>query len=91
MGRNNKKIDVLYIMRESCVLCHDLLTKLTSYMENKVNIDFQIIDLDDELNNFTKKNCSIVPSIWVNEKMWYAGMVNMDRFDKKINELISLQ
>jgi glutaredoxin len=60
-------------------------------MENKVNIDFRIIDLDDKNNNYIKKNYSITPAIWVNEKMWYAGKVNMDRFDEKINELISLQ
>ena len=89
MGRNNNKIDVLFIMRESCPQCQNVLAQLISYMENKVKIDFQIIDLDDELNNYNKKNSSIVPSLWVNEKMWYAGKVNIDRFDEKINELIN--
>ncbi len=91
MGRDKIKVNVLFIMRNSCALCLDELTKLTSYMENKVNIDFRIIDLDDKNNNYIKKNYSITPAIWVNEKMWYAGKVNMDRFDEKINKLISLQ
>ncbi len=91
MGKEIIKVDVMFLMRESCALCQNVLTKLTSYMENKVNIDFQIIDLDNKNNNYAKKNCSITPAIWVNDKMWYAGSVNMDRFDEKINELISLQ
>ena len=91
MGKENIKVDVMFLMRESCVLCQDVLTKLTAYMNNKVNIDFQIIDLDNENKNYTKKKCVITPAIWVNNKMWYAGSVNMERFDEKINELISLQ
>ena len=91
MGKDNTKIDVLFLMRESCTLCQDVLTKLIAYMNNKVNLDFRIIDLDDKNNNHAKKHCSITPAIWVNDKMWYAGSINMDRFDEKINELISLQ
>ncbi|NHZ86987.1 MAG: hypothetical protein GWP19_14120 [Planctomycetia bacterium] len=91
MEKDNIKVDVLFLMRQSCTLCQDVLVKLTAYMENKVNIDFQIIDLDDKKNNYVKKNCAITPAIWVNDKMWYAGSVNMERFDEKINELISLQ
>jgi glutaredoxin len=90
MGKENNKVDVMLLMRESCALCQEVLTKLTSYMKNKVNIDFRIIDLDKD-NNYTKKNSSITPAIWVNDKMWYAGSVNIERFDKKINELINLQ
>ena len=90
MEKENNKVYVMFLMRESCALCQEMLTKLKLYMKNKVNIDFKIIDLEND-NNYTKKNCAITPAIWVNDKMWYAGSVNMERFDKKINELISLQ
>lgn len=90
MGKDNIKIDVLFLMRESCALCQDVLAQLTTYMNNKIDIDFHIIDLDDQNNNYAKKNCAIIPAIWVNDKMWYAGSVNMDRFDEKINEMINL-
>ncbi|NHZ85363.1 MAG: hypothetical protein GWP19_05725 [Planctomycetia bacterium] len=91
MGRDNIKIDVLFLMRKSCTMCQDVLVKLTPYMENKVNIDFQIVDLDDKKSNYDKKNCAITPAIWVNDKMWYAGSVNMNRFEEKINQLINLE
>ncbi len=91
MVKKKNKIDVLFIMRDSCAFCKDELTRLTQYIDNKSNINFQIIDLDGELNNYPKINSSIVPSIWVNDKMWYAGKVNLDRFDEKINELLNLQ
>ncbi len=91
MGKDNIKVDVLFLMRQSCKLCQDMLAKLTVYTENRVDIEFQVIDLDDKKNNYAKKNCAITPAIWVNNKMWYAGSVNMDRFDEKINELINLQ
>ncbi len=90
MGKDNRKVEVLFLMRESCVICQDVLTQLTHYMENKVNIYFRIINLDDRNNNYAKKHSSITPAIWVNGKMWYTGRVNMDRFNEKINELISL-
>ena len=89
MGKENLKVDVMFLMRESCALCQDVLTKLTPYMENKINVDFQIIDLDDKNNNYARKHCSITPAIWVNDSMWYAGNVNMDRFDEKISELLN--
>lgn len=90
MAKENNKVDVMFLMRESCTLCQEVLTNLTSYMKNKVNIDFRIVDLEND-NNYSKKNCAITPAIWVNDKMWYAGSVNIERFDKKINELTSLQ
>ena len=87
MGKEINKVDIMFLMRDSCTLCQEVLTKLTSYTKNKINIDFHIIDLDKE-NNYAKKNCSITPAIWVNGRMWYAGSVNMERFDEKINRLI---
>lgn len=91
MGKDNIKVEVLFLMRESCAQCQDVLTKITPYMENKTNIDFQIIDLDDKNNNYAKKHCSITPAVWVNGNLWYLGSIDIKRFDEKINELISLQ
>lgn len=88
MGKDNIKIDVLFLMRHSCALCQDILAKLTIYMNNRVYINFIIIDLDDKNNNYAKKNCAITPAVWVNDRMWYAGSINMERFDEKIQQLI---
>jgi len=90
MGKGNIKVDVMFLMRESCNQCKEVLRILSIYMKDKTHINFLIIDLDNE-NDFIRKRSSITPSIWVNDRMWFAGKVNMDRFDKKINELISLQ
>jgi glutaredoxin len=89
MGKENIKVDVMFLMRESCNECKEVLRILSIYMKDKNYIKFTIIDLDDD-NNFDRKHSSITPSIWVNNKMWFAGKVNIDRFDKKINKLISL-
>lgn len=91
MGKGNIKVEVLFLMRESCALCQDVLAQLTTYMNNKIDIDFHIIDLDDQNNNYAKKNCAIIPAIWVNDKMWYVGSVDMHRFDEKIQQLIVSQ
>jgi glutaredoxin len=90
MGKEIIKVDVMFLMRESCYECKEVLRILSIYMKDKDHIDFSIIDLDDE-NNFKRKHSSITPSIWVNDRMWSAGKVNIDRFDEKINELICLQ
>ena len=90
MGKEIIKIDVMFLMRESCNECKEVLRILSIYMKDKTHINFMIIDLDNE-NDFKRKHSSITPSIWVNDRMWFAGKVNIERFDKKINELISLQ
>jgi glutaredoxin len=90
MGKEIIKVDVMFLMRKSCYECIKVLRILSIYMKGKDHINFTIIDLDDD-NNFKRKHSSITPSIWVNDKMWYAGSVNMERFDEKINELINLQ
>jgi len=90
MGKGKIKVDVMFLMRESCNECKEVLRILSIYMKDKTHINFMIIDLDNE-NDFKRKSSSITPSIWVNDRMWFAGKVNMDRFDKKINELSRLQ
>jgi glutaredoxin len=89
MRMENIKVDVMFLMRESCNECKEVLKILSIYMKDKNYIKFTIIDLDDD-NNFQRKHSSITPSIWVNNMMWSAGKVNIDSFDKKINKLISL-
>ena len=88
MGKENIKVDVMFLMRESCNECREVLRILSIYMKDKNHINFTIIDLDDD-NNFIRKHSAITPSIWVNNKMWFAGKVNINRFDEKINKLIS--
>ena len=90
MGKENIKVDVMFLMRESCNECIEVLRILSIYMKDKTHINFTIIDLDDD-NNFKRKSSSITPSIWVNDKMWSAGRVNIERFDDKINELINIK
>ena len=90
MGKEIVKVDVMFLMRESCYECKEVLRTLSIYMKDKNHINFTIIDLDNK-NNFKRKHSSITPSIWVNDRMWSAGKVNIDRFDEKINELLCLQ
>ncbi|MFC1527315.1 thioredoxin family protein [Candidatus Neomarinimicrobiota bacterium] len=90
MGKERIKVDVMFLMRESCNECKEVLRILSFYMKDKDYINFTIIDLDNE-NDFKWKYSSITPSIWVNDRMWSAGKVDIDRFDEKINELINLQ
>jgi len=90
MGKEIIKVDVMFLMRKSCYECKEVLRMLSIYMKDKDHINFTIIDLDDD-NNFIRKHSAITPSIWVNDKMWSAGKVNIDRFDEKINKLISLR
>lgn len=90
MRKDTIKIDVVFLMRESCYECKEVLRILSIYMKGKTHINYTIIDLDNE-NNYKRKHSSITPSIWVNDRMWSVGKVNIERFDEKINELISLE
>ncbi len=86
MGEGNKKIDVLYLMRYSCELCREILSNLSEYMKDNIEINFKIIDLDSNIK-YKMKHSSITPAVWVNNKMWYAGSFDIKKFDKKITEL----
>ena len=88
-ARNFNKIDVLFLMRKSCNQCTEILSKLKVYTKNKVHINFKIVDLDDKDNNFERNHSSITPAVWVNDRMWYAGAFDMDKFDEKLNHLIN--
>ena len=90
MGKENIKVDVMFLMRESCNECKEVLRILSIYMKDKNHINFTIIDLDNK-NNYNRKHSSITPSIWVNDKMWSAGRVNIERFNDKINKLINIK
>ena len=90
MGKEDIKVDVMFLMRESCTECKDVLRILSIYVKDKNYINFTIIDLDNE-NYFKRRNSSITPSVWVNDKMWSAGKVNIERFDNKINEIINIK
>ena len=90
MGKVIIKVDVMFLMRKSCYECREVLRVLSIYMKDKSYINFTIIDLEDD-NNFKRRHSSITPSIWVNDKMWSAGKVNIERFDNKINEIISMK
>ncbi len=68
MGKEIIKVDVMFLMRESCNECKEVLRILSIYMKDKDYIKFTIIDLDED-NNFDRKHSSITPSIWVNNKM----------------------
>ena len=56
-------------------------------MKNKVHINFKVVDLDDKSNEYHKRHSSITPALWVNDKMWYAGGFDINKFDKKINKM----
>jgi len=90
MGKEIVKVDVMFLMRESCNECKEVLRILSIYMKDKNHINFTIIDLDNK-NNYNRKHSSITPSIWVNDKMWSAGRVNIERFNDKINKLINIK
>ena len=90
MGKEIIKVDVMFLMRNSCNECKEVSRILSIYMKDKNHIDFTIIDLEDD-NNFKKKHSSITPSIWVNDKMWSAGKVNIERLDNKINEILNIK
>ena len=90
MGKEIIKVDVMFLMRKSCNECKEVLRILSIYMKDKNHINFTIIDLDDD-NNFKRKHSSITPSIWVNDKMWSTGKVNIERFDNKINKILNIK
>ena len=90
MGKGIIKVDVMFLMRKSCYECREVLRVLSIYMKDKFYINFTIIDLDDD-NNFKRRHSSITPSIWVNDKMWSAGKVNIERFDNKIKKILNIK
>lgn len=89
MGKENiNKIDVTFLMRKSCEMCLDIKRNISDYMYKNIHINYRIIDLDDVNCSFTKRKSSITPALWVNDKMWYAGVFDLKKFEKKVTEII---
>lgn len=52
-------------------------------------INYQIIDLDNEAIQFGNKHNSIIPALWVDGNMWFAGDFKIEKFEIKLNELLN--
>ena len=88
MEKENNKVDVTFLVRSSCKMCSDIKGKITDYMNSNRYINFRILDLDDKSKKFDKRNSSITPALWVNDKMWYAGGFEIKNFDNKLKNLL---
>lgn len=84
----NGKIDVTFLMRKSCQMCHDVKNRISEYMRGNNSINYQVIDLDDHTIEFEKRHSSITPALWVNNRMWFAGGFEIARFDDKLKDLL---
>jgi len=88
MEKENNKVDVTFLMRTSCKMCRDIREDISDYMGSNQYINFRILDLDDKSIKFDKKNSSITPALWVNDRMWYAGGFEIKNFDNKLKNLL---
>ena len=88
MEKENNKVDVTFLMRASCKMCLDIREDISGYMNSNQYINFRILDLDDKSIKFDKKNSSITPALWVNDRMWYAGGFEIKKFDNKLKNLL---
>lgn len=88
MEKENNKVDVTFIIRTSCKMCLDIRDKIADYMKNNQLINYSILDIDDKSIKFEKKNSSITPALWVNDRMWYAGSFEIKNFENKLKILL---
>ena len=88
MEKENNKINVTFLMRASCKMCRDVRDDISDYMSSNQHIRFRILDLDDKSIKFDRKNSSITPALWVNDRMWYAGGFEIKNFDNKLKTLL---
>jgi glutaredoxin len=88
MRKENDKVDVTLLMRASCKMCSDIKDYISDYMSRNRYVNYQIVDLDDNTINFDRRYSSITPALWVNDKMWFAGNFEIERFDNKLNNLL---
>ena len=88
MEKENKKVDVTFLIRASCKLCCDIRDSIADHMNNNRLINFRVLDLDDRSIKFEKRNSSITPALWVNDKMWFAGGFEVKNFDSKLRTLL---
>jgi hypothetical protein len=88
MEKENNKVNVTFLIRTSCKMCRDIRDDISNYMNGNKYINFRILDLDDKSIKFGRKNSSITPALWVNDKMWFAGGFEIKNFDNKLKTLL---
>lgn len=69
-------------------MCQDIKDRISDYMKEKRFINYQVIDLDDHTVNYDGRHSSITPALWVNDRMWFAGAFEIERFDNKLKDLL---
>ena len=81
------KIKVQLVVREDCQSCSQAHEDLDSYCRSRKSLSLGVVDLDEGETPPGGRQSYITPAIWVNEKLWYLGGLDRDRFHERINQL----
>lgn len=84
------KIIVQLIKRDSCRICSSVQNQLQKYLKEIDTIDLQVINLDRGDLLPPKRQCYITPAIWVEDRLWYLGGFDLNRFEEKISKLTGI-
>tara|TARA_B100000315_G_C14587849_1_gene594096 strand:- start:29 stop:334 length:306 start_codon:yes stop_codon:yes gene_type:complete len=85
---NPKLIKIQLIIRDDCTLCDQAVKNLTKYCESRDCISLEVINLDLGQNPPQGKQNFIIPAVWVNDKLWSLGILDLNRFNNRMNQLL---
>ncbi len=76
-------MDFDLVVAEKCCACERVEKELVKFTTNKNYINFKI-----SVQNLSEHKTSIVPSLFINGKLFAYGDVNIKQLDKKIQKII---
>ena len=75
-------MDFDLVVAEKCCACERVEKELLNFTANKKYINFNI-----SIQNLSNYKTSIVPSLFINGKLFSYGDVNIKQLNKKVNKI----
>jgi len=83
-----ESVNIEFITRQSCNLCHSIRKELVHQLDGFPSITLAEFDLDNLEAPPKGRQQFIVPAIWVNDRLWYLGGFDSGRFKEKLEQMI---
>lgn len=76
------------IIRDDCRLCNYVQKELEEYAKVQLGLTLEVINLDRVEAIPNRRQLYITPAVWVNDKLWALGDLDMSRFDERVKQLL---
>lgn len=79
-----KSLIIDFVTRGSCRHCRQVFSEFVSVLEPVGNIHLRIFDLDQPTILPENRQGIITPALWVEDRLWFLGTFDREKFRRKM-------